>query len=221
MADMFSDVFTRPSPAPLITYYEGDARVELSGVTFSNWVMKTANFFDDLGGESDEALALGLADTHPGHWVSLIWTAATWFAGGQVVAGVPEGAALAVIGPEDERRGDVTVACSLHPLGLGFDAAPAGCVDYADVLAQPDAAVEGMPAPTDLAWGAHSYADLDSVEGRSSRLLFSEPTCSWAFLRDALVAPLLGGGSSVVAVGLDEERVREIAVAERASISEA
>lgn len=221
MADMFSDVFTRPSPAPLITYYEGDARVELSGVTFSNWVMKTANFFDDLGGERDEALALGLADTHPGHWVSLIWTAATWFAGGQVVAGVPEGAAFAVVGPDNTRRGEVTVACSLHPLGLGFDAAPPGCTDYADVLAQPDAAVEGMPAPTNPAWGDRSYADLDSVEGRSSRLLFSEPMSSWKFLRDALVAPLLGGGSSVITVGLDEERVREIAVAEKASISEA
>lgn len=221
MATMFSDVFTRPSPAPLITYYEGDARVELSGVTFSNWVMKTANFFDDLGGESDEPLALGLADTRPGHWVSLIWQAAMWFAGGHVVAGVPEGAGFTVVGPDDARRGDVTVACSLHPLGLGFDAAPAGCVDYADVLAQPDAAVAGMPSPSDPAWGDHSYADLSSVEGRSDRVLFSEPTCSWEFLRDALVAPLLGGGSSVIAVGLDEERVREIAVAERASISEA
>ncbi len=221
MADMFSDVFTRPSPAPLITYYEGDARIELSGVTFSNWVMKTANFFDDLGGESNEALALGLADTHPGHWVSLIWAAATWFAGGHVVAGVPEGAAFAVVGPDDARRGGVTVACSLHPLGLGFDATPPGCADYADVLAQPDVAVEGMPSPTNPAWGDRSYADLDHVEGRSDRLLFSQPTNSWEFLRDALAAPLLGGGSSVITVGLDAERVREIAVAEKASISEA
>ena len=221
MAHMFSDVFTRPRPTPLITYYEGDARVELSGVTFSNWVMKTANFFDDLGGERDEALALGLADTHPGHWVSLIWTAATLFAGGHVVAGVPGGAEFAVVGPGDARRGEVTVACSLHPLGLGFDTAPAGCADYADVLAQPDAAVEGMPAPTDPAWGDHSYTDLDSVEGRTTRLLFTQPICSWEFLRDALVAPLRGGGSSVIAVGVDDARVREIAVAERASISEA
>ncbi len=221
MTDMFSDVFTHPSPTPLITYYEGDARVELSGVTFSNWVMKTANFFDDLGGESDEALALGLAESHPGHWVSLIWTAAIWFAGGHVVAGVSEGAAFAMVGPEDARRGDVTIACSLHPLGLGFDATPPGCADYADVLAQPDAAVEGTPAPTDPAWGERSYADLDKVEGRSNRLLFAQPTSSWEFLRDALAAPLRGGGSSVITVDLDEERVREIAVAERASISEA
>lgn len=221
MADMFPDVFSRPSPAPLITYYEGDARVELSGVTFANWVMKTANLLEDLEGDLDEPVALGLAQTHPGHWVTLVWTAAIWFAGGHVVAGVPDDAAFAVVGPEDERRGEVTVACSLHPMGLGFDAPPAGCVDYADVFAEPDAAVGGAPHPTDLAWSDRSYADLDGVEGRDDRRLFTRPENSWEFVRDVLVAPLLGSGSSVIVVGFDDARAREIALSEKAAAGEA
>ena len=48
------------------------------------------------------------------------------------------GADLIVVGPGDDRRAALSVACSLHPLGRGFDVAPVDAVDYVEVFAQPD-----------------------------------------------------------------------------------
>ncbi|NLE96838.1 MAG: TIGR03089 family protein [Propionibacterium sp.] len=214
---MFLDAVSRLGAAPLITYYDPESRIELSGTTFANWVMKTANLFDDLGGDADDPVSLGLAETHPGHWVTLIWAAAVWYAGGGVQPGVDAGADFAVVGPDDERRGDVTVACSLHPMGRGFEQVPDGASDYADVLAQPDA---GFPNPTAgdaPAWGDVTHAELNRVEPRSDRRLFTDPPAGWAFVADALVAPLLGGGSSVVVVGMDEAAVERIRESERSA----
>lgn len=214
---MFADALDRGHAAPLLTHYSPDARIELSGITFQNWVAKTANLFEDLGGDVDEPVALGLLETDPGHWVTAVWCAAIWFAGGSVVAGVPDGASFAVVGPSDDRRGEATVACSLHPLGLGFPTAPEGCTDYAEVLAQPDLAVAGHPADDALAFEAVTHAELAAVAGRSDRMLVSDPEACWAYLRDALVAPILGGGSTVLTVGLDEAAIERVAAAERVS----
>lgn len=205
---MFADAIAKLGPGPFITYYGPEGRTELSGITFANWVAKTANLFEDLRGEADEPLALGLAETHPGHWVTLVWTAAAWLAGTDVVAGVPAGAAFAVVGPEDERRGGETVACSLHPFGRGFDAPPAKANDYFDVFAQPDAAFPGEQDPS----------LFDGVEPRSNRKLFVDPVWSPEFVRDVLLAPLLSGGSSVIAVGNDEDAVARIATSEKTSL---
>lgn len=218
---MFTEALTNATPSPLITYYDQTSRIELSGVTFANWVMKTANLIDDLDADITDPVALGLAKTHPGHWVSLIWTAAVWYVGGSVAPDVPPHAAFAVVGPEDARRGASTVACSLHPLGQGFDEPPAGCIDYADVLAQPDQALPGEANPDTKAWGEVSYRMLDEVPGRADRRLYTDPQCSWEFLAEALVAPLAGGGSSVITVGLDADRVQRIAVSENVSVQEA
>lgn len=212
---MFHDAVSRLGGAPFITYYDADSRIELSGTTFANWVAKTANLFDDLGGDVDEPLSLGLAQTHPGHWVTLIWAAAAWFAGGGVVPDVGPGAGFAVVGPADDRRGATTVACSLHPLGRGFDELPAGTVDFADVLAQPDAAF-GQPADAEApAWGGVTHRELQSVGGRKDRRLFVDPEPGWGLVADALVSPLVGGGSSVVVVGLDEDAVARVRTSER------
>lgn len=217
MAGMFLDAVSRLGGAPLITYYDPDSRIELSGTTFSNWVMKTANLFEDLGGDVDEPLSLGLAETNPGHWVTLVWAAAAWFAGAGVHPGVDESAGFAVVGPDDARRGDVTVACSLHPLGRGFTSLPEGTSDYADVLAQPDAGFPGAPDESAAAWGQVTHAELHAVEPRTSRRLFVDPPAGWDFVADALVAPILGGGSSVIIVGMDEDAVERIRVSERAA----
>lgn len=213
MTRMFHDAVSRLGAAPLITYYDADSRIELSGITFANWVVKTANLFEDLGGDVDEPISLGLAETDPGHWVSLVWAAAAWYAGGSVVPGVGEDAAFGVVGPADERRGEVTVACSLHPLGRGFDAAPDGASDYADVLAQPDVGFPGSPDGDTPAWPGVTHADLMATEPRSDRRLFVSPT--WAHLREMLVAPVLGGGSSVIVTGLDEGEIERIRTSER------
>lgn len=201
---MLADALAKLGPAPFLTHYDSDSRIELSGVTFANWVAKTANLFEDLGGDPDEPISLGLAETHPGHWVTIVWTAAAWLAGTEVIPGVAPDAAFAVVGPGDARRGVESVACSLHPLGRGFETPPAGATDYFDVFAQPDAA---FPADEDRA--------PRDVLPRSDRKLFVNPAWSPEFVADVLLAPMLGGGSSVVAVGLDEAAVERIRETER------
>lgn len=212
---MISEALARALPGPLITHYGLEGRVELSGATFHNWVSKTANLFEDLGGDPDEPIALGLLESDPGHWITLVWCAAAWLAGAEVVAGVPDGSAFAVVGPQDARRGEITVACSLHPLGRGFAAIPKGCLDYADVLAQPDLALEAHPLDDAPAFAGVSFAALHHTPGRSDRRLFVDPVGSWDFLRDALVAPVLGAGSSVIAVGASGDALARIAATER------
>ncbi|HMR48946.1 MAG TPA: TIGR03089 family protein [Arachnia sp.] len=203
---------------PLITHYDlaAGSRIELSAVTFANWVCKTANLIDDLGVEPGSTLDLGLAESDPGHWVTLVWIAAAWQRGCGVVAGVTGEADLAVVGPADERRGPDTVACSLHPLGLGFATAPAGCLDYAEVFSQPDL-FDGVPAdPGAPAFGAITHGEVAAVRPCDERRLFADPAPGWETARDLLVAPVLGTGSRVIAVGGDDEALARLAGQERA-----
>jgi uncharacterized protein (TIGR03089 family) len=65
---------------PLITFYDDSSgeRVELSVVTFANWVAKTANLLvDGLGAQPGQQVALDL----PVHWQAAVWHAACWAAG--------------------------------------------------------------------------------------------------------------------------------------------
>lgn len=218
---MFTDALQARARAagagPLITHYDVPAgsRIELSAVTFANWVCKTANLIEDLGVEPGSSIGLGLAETDPGHWVSLVWIAAAWQRGCEVRAGVRPDDELAVIGPADERRGLDTVACSLHPLGMGFALAPSGCLDYAEVLSQPDL-FDGVPAdPEAPAYDRVTHAEVASVPASDARLLFADPVPGWATVRGLLVAPALGSGSSVVVVGGDDAAVTRIATQER------
>lgn len=197
---------------PLITYYDGadGSRIELSAITFANWVDKTANLIADLGHEDGEPIDLALAHSHPGHWVTLVWIAAAWQRGCPVHAGVT-GADLLVVGPGDDRRAEITVACSLHPLGLGFPTPPEDAVDYREVFGQPDlhdVALEGEaylwdggPAPEAVA--------------RDSRVLLLDPAPGWDTVAEALVSPALGTGSTVVAVNVDDAGAARIAADER------
>lgn len=199
---------------PLITYYDDrdGSRVELSAVTFANWVDKTANLIADLGLDDGETVDLAIADTHPGHWVTLVWVAAAWQRGCPVVPGV-SGAELLVVGPGDDRRAATTVACSLHPLGLGFPEPPAGAVDYREVLAQPDVH-DPSPLGESTLWEGRP---MPAVPVRDDRLLIVDPDAPTA-VREALLAAVPGSGSTVVAVGVSPERAREIADSERARL---
>ncbi|MEZ5085301.1 MAG: TIGR03089 family protein [Tessaracoccus sp.] len=204
---------------PLITHYDQAAgsRIELSAVTFANWVSKTANLIDDLGVEQGSTIELGLARTHPGHWVTLVWIAAAWQRGCGISTEVTGTAELTVVGPADERRGPDTVACSLHPLGVGFPTPPAGCLDYAEVFSQPDlfnstAADPGAPAFDEI-----THAEVSATSGRDARLLFSDPSPGWPAVRELLAAPVLGRGSSVIVVGGHDDALTRIAEQERAS----
>lgn len=201
---------------PLLTYYDGHdgSRVELSAVTFGNWVDKTANLIADLGHDDGEPIDLALAETHPAHWVTLVWVAAAWQRGCPVQPGI-SGARLLVVGPGEDRRAGTTVACSLHPLGLGFATAPDAAVDFREVMAQPDAH-DISPRGESSVWAG---APVPPTAPRHGRLLLLDPPPGWATVAGALVAPIQGTGSTVVAVGISRERAAEIAAAERALLS--
>ncbi|MGA4669469.1 TIGR03089 family protein [Propionibacteriaceae bacterium Y1923] len=226
---------------PLVVWYgPADERVELSAATFSNWVDKTINLVDDLGWADAPVVAAPLLLERPGHWASLVWAAAVWSCGGELRAlGASQSAAvdLAVVGPRAPRPvpGVDTIACSLHPLGLGFEALAPGMLDYHDVLGQPDLHTPAQrPDSDDVAWqdatATLTHGDLlAGVEPVTGRVLVDvgpEPD-ALAVLRQALLGPLLGHGSAVIvetAAGsgtgstAGAERVQRIAAAEKAAL---
>lgn len=211
---------------PLLTYYHPAAgeRIEFSGTSFANWVDKTANLLATLG--VDGSLVAGpLAVAHPGHWVSLIWPLACWQHGSAwaaVAPPLPAGAGLAVVGPEEPQPllPAATIACSLHPLGLPLPTLPAGVLDYTtEVLAEPDAHWATPIQPTDIAWldadRQVSHSGLVGLAPLSGRVLV-RPSDPWQTLADAVLRPLLGGGSAVVVAGpVDDAQLERIAASER------
>lgn len=204
---------------PFFTHYGEQARIELSAVTFANWVDKTANMLEDLGVDPGEVIQLSLARSHPGHWVTMVWVAACWQRGCTVTLDEDPGAVLVITGPEAVSDGRMTVACSLHPLGMGFDSVPSGCTDYAEVLSQPDAHVAEPVNPDAVAVMPDiTFHTLREVTPRAERLLATHPPSGWDTIRDLLVAPLLGGGSTVVAVSADADTLDRIRTQERVEI---
>ncbi|CAI9407433.1 TIGR03089 family protein [Aestuariimicrobium sp. T2.26MG-19.2B] len=217
----------RDGARPLLTWYhpESGARVELSAVTFANWVDKACNLCGTLGVDDEPVLGLPLVFDHPGHWLSWVWVFAGWQAGGRVVVAPRDELGmvdLAVLGPEHPVPvpGVETVACSLHPLGLGFGRPLPGVTDAHEILSEPDVHLNGA-APAEQVWWTGSreeltgaaLAGLAPVRGRSL-VVASSPEV----MLDALVGALVGGGSLVVVDGsAPDDRVEAIATAERAA----
>lgn len=216
----------RSGAVPLITYYDESRgeRIELSGVSFANWVDKTAGLLtDEILVEPGDRVRLTLATSHPAHWVTLVWVAASWRARCVVTLDPADDAAVEVIGPGTTPAGDPeTIACSLHPLGLGFATPPpAGVLDFGvEVRAFPDVFTGPQPSPTDAAWADEvrrlTQADVVAGDADSGRRLVT-PGAPWQLVRTALVQPVLGGGSAVMVVGATPDRLAEIAAAERVS----
>ena len=196
---------------PLLTHYDLDAggRTELSVATFANWVAKTANLIEDLGADSG-LVALPLALSRPGHWMTLLWPLAAWQRECAITLDAA-GADLAVIGPDDPRPvlPGATLACSLHPLGLGLRDLPDGVLDFTgEALTQPDQAGTLPSAANAPAWidgsVVLSHADLAATAPIAGRALV-RPLGALETLRAAILGPLLGGGSSVVVEGTPDD----------------
>jgi uncharacterized protein (TIGR03089 family) len=212
----------RDGARPLITYYDlgTGARTELSGTTFANWVDKTYHLLFELDVRPGDVVALPLAVTDPGHWVTLALTAGAWQAGAVVVAGDDSDAVVTAVGPGRMDGAGTLLACSLHPLGFGSETPLLpGVIDFSiDVRSQPDAHVEEPVAESAPAWrdddGVLSHLDLAAAAPVSARVLV-RPTTPRDTLLAGYVAPLLGGGSAVVVVGGDEDAVARIATQER------
>jgi len=127
-----------------------------------------------------------------------------------------------VLGPEQPRVvvPGATLACSLHPLGLGLRNLPPGVLDFTtEALAQPDHAATLPSGPRAPAWiedgAVHSHAELASTSPVPGRVLV-RPGQPLETLLAAVIGPLLGGGSAVIVAGpADDARLAEIRRAER------
>lgn len=207
---------------PLLTWYRPvtGARTELSVRTFANWVDKTANLLDnlDLAG-----LVAGPVNTdHPGHWMSLVWPVAAWQRNCGYTPLPDSSAVLVVVGPESPRPHPpaLTIACSLHPLGLGLRDLPPNVLDFTgEALAEPDAHQALDVDGAGLAWTEPgrrvSHAGTGQVAPEAGRVLV-RPTTAWETLAAALLGPLLGGGSAVVVEGpVTDDALERLAAAER------
>lgn len=150
----------RDPAQPLLTLYDGPARVELSGATTANWVAKSANLLvDGLGGPQRVGLLLPL------HWQSVALLLAGVTTGAEVVlaAGPDELADCEAVFTTPEHAqaalsagADDVLALSGHPLGAPCGPLPAMVSDYArEVPSYGDGWSGPRPAsPTVLAGGA-------------------------------------------------------------------
>ncbi len=209
---------------PLVTWYGAGARVELSVRTFANWVDKTANLVEALDAAGG-TIAGTVSRTNPGNWMSLVWPLAAWQRGCMYSLD-PGPVDLAVVGPDDPRPqpGVTTLACSLHPLGLGLRDLPDGVGDYSgEALAQPDSHWAEDVAADAPAWlepgRSLSHAELAALAGSAERRLVLTSD-AFATLEAAVLSPLLGGGSSVlVDEPADGDRLAALCRAERAVLA--
>lgn len=216
---------------PLITYYAepGGVRTELSATSFSNWVDKTTGLLvDEILIEPGQTVRLDLLRTAPGHWVTLVWVAAAWRARCAVTVEPEIDAAVEVVGPDqaNDDAGPVErVACSLHPLGLGFaESLPVGVIDFGvEVRAQPDSFAGPWPSAADPAWideaGTRTQRDvLGSVSDTPARRTLidpADPAGPWESVVECLLTPVSSSGSVVITVGADADRRSQIAETER------
>ena len=231
--DLLRAELARDGARPFVTFYDDASgeRVELSVTTFDNWVAKTAGLLrDGLSAQPGDRLALLL----PPHWQALVWACAGWAVGTTVLLD-PDAADVAVVGPDSmaEVTAPEVIALSLRPLGGRFaEPLPSGVLDYAvEVPAYPDRLVpytappDGDPA-LQVAGRTSSYDDLVKTAqrravaigaGPGSRLLVSAAELAGA-LRDALVVPLVTGGSAVLVRNEDPSKREARMAAERTGV---
>lgn len=143
--------------APLVTDCT-QGRVELSHVTFDNWVCKTVNHLQMQADLSPgDTVALGL----PLHWMTAVWLVACWEAGADVAVDGRD--ADLVVGT----HGPVDVLVVADPLGMA--PAPSGhtadTVFPADMRGMPDQLVMPAPPPGGMVDGP----DAEETAGLAAR----------------------------------------------------
>jgi len=184
----------RDGARPLLTWYDDASgeRIELSVATAANWAAKTANLLVD---EHDLGPGDAVSLEPPAHWLTAVVALGAWTAGVAV-----------------DLRAD-----------SGERALPGDPAQFMRVvLPQPDALLAAPAAPTDVAVRTTdrtlSLAELITAAGTPParpRVMTTLPLASLEGLVAALVAPLVAGGSCVLIVAADAERLAARADAER------
>jgi uncharacterized protein (TIGR03089 family) len=224
-AALVQELLRADGSRPLVTFYDDATgeRVELSVVTYANWVSKTAALVqDELGLARGDRVHLDL----PTHWLTPVWLGAAWTVGLEVVT-TPHGADLVVCGPDGvptyAGTTENVVALSLLPLGARFrDPLPDGVVDYGAVVwGQPDAFLAlDPPGPDDVAWRGASILTQRNVaaggpDPRTDRLLTDLSPSTDAGL-PCLLGPLTTGSGTVWVANPDPDGWDHRATTERA-----
>jgi uncharacterized protein (TIGR03089 family) len=208
---LLEDELRRDGSRPLVTFYDDATgeRVELSVVTFANWVAKTAGLLqDELLLDRGDRVLVDL----PVHWLGPVWLAALWSTGAAATDDVSARSEvdLVVCGPDHVERHAGTavpvVALSLLPMAGRFRTPlPTGVVDFAEVVwGQPDLFVPAdPPEPDDLAWfdadGGLSQREMlveAAASGPARRVATDLSATSRAGL-PAMLGPLLAGAGTV------------------------
>ena len=194
----------RDPAQPLLTLYDGPARVELSGATTANWVAKSANLLvDGLGGPATVGLMVPL------HWQSVALLLAGVATGATVVlTDDPAGlagcdAAFTVArcaGMVLDAGVDEVLAVSGHPLGAPCGPLPAMVADYArEVPSYGDHWGGPSPRPADLRVSGEPLGRLPDLRlGSTDRVLISTRMSDAAGLGVLLAA--LRAGTALVLV---------------------
>ena len=237
----FADVLAarlRDDPGrPLVTFYDDSTgeRVELSVTTYANWVAKAASLLvEEHELERGDTLLIDL----PPHWLGTVFLGAAWTAGLTVTDGANlngQSPDAVVCGPDElttwaERAGELPVlACSLLPLGVRFaEPVPPDVHDVGiDIWSQPDSFIPwDPPGDDDLAydlgseavthgqlWTAAAAGSLVTDGGR----LLSETNPASPPGIATFSEPLARGGSLILVVQAERERIDATYAAERAT----
>jgi len=220
----------------LITFYDGDTgeRLELSEISFNNWLAKTANMLVD---EFDLQRRGHVFVDLPLHWAFPVWVRAIWAVGASVhlESDWPE-FDVAVIGPStfsELPNAQEIVACSLRPMAQSFPTPPpAGIVDYfADVRIHGDhfSGISEFPAGQAAIVLEDQAFPMDWLENQArqlatrlqlndgGRILITDldPPAAFDLALASVVAPRIMGTSVVLVTNSDPHAVQRIAEQER------
>ncbi|MDO4413335.1 MAG: TIGR03089 family protein [Cutibacterium sp.] len=198
---------------PILTWYNGADRGELSARTLLTWVTKSVHLLDSEGITAGDVARLSVFGQRPGHWTSCVWLLASWWAGLHVDLTGQADAAVEVIGPDTDpvNSPEVLIQCSLSPLATPCDNLVPGAIDNADVLAGPDDLVSARPAAAESIWlrGRQEWTGkrLCSVAPLDRPVLLSPTRITEGggdLVATTLVSCLLGGGSLVLVESSDD-----------------
>lgn len=204
----------RDPAQPLVTLYDGDARVELSGATTANWVAKSANLLaDGLGTPNRVGLLLPL------HWQAVVLLAGVATSSTVLLATEPaqlsgcEAAFVIADQAEAALAAGVpdVLAISGDPLGRPATGLPASVADYAtEVPAYGDHFAGPRPAAhrVEAAGAAVApWAGLTAAARVLTTISLSDPAGA------AVLLGALGAGGSLVL--LRSGNAEAVAAAER------
>lgn len=223
LTDSLLDPILAKDPAgPRITWYDDatGARIELSAVTLTNWVAKTANMIRDEFGLFPGARVSVLL---PAHWQSAAVLLGVWWSGAEVLLHADPDAELAFVTPD--RLAEVDEVAEVAVLSLDAFGAPVpnlapGLTDYATTVrvhgdrysssGAGAAALDGRSS-SDVLAAARSSAERAGIDGES-RVLSSNEWGSVDDLVDGLLA-VLAAGASLVQVSNPDPAANERRVA--------